>query len=488
MNNETKEQIRDLMIQRCYEIGCLKRSQAIDLLKYSEYSFQMRSVRKRKAYLALLRYLQFDFIELSGTNKVEMINMLRNLRMLPIKKIPENSEFRFTVPEREFIDQTERKIEKRIVREEFENRRKELVYTPITRTVVEEEQFEEVEAIHPLTGGKKTYVTKDDRFPFFGFEPKKMAYDILHSPLFKEETYERPLVNRYGRKWWSNYTHPADDHEIVMPGGGIGIHDLKSISDIVVQWLIDMKFDRNQWNTITLARKLSQCFPEHNEKLYIEVLEETNVAKEVWVKFTDTRPILANVETWTPHVTKMKKVKPCQEWVDEMVELSYMPGFSILRNELMPYKRLREKFYIHSEHEDFEEIKNKKKRLREVRKSSKIHKKAIRTNSARYQSVVKSMDHWDDDLVDSKIRESMTNLLKHDFDFSSKGTERFISIARRAKFSWRFIKTFRCAMKAMAYGSNPYEILQREVYNRYHDYVKKRQKGFNRIYDDLDDY
>jgi len=102
--------------------------------------------------------------------------------------------------------------------------------------------------------------------------------------------------------------------------------------------------------------------------------------------------------------------------------------------------------------------------------------------------VVKSMDHWDDDLVDSKIRESMTNLLKQDFDFSSKGTKRFISIARKANFSWRFIKTFRCAMKAMAYGLNPYEILRREVYNRYHDYVKKRQKGFNRLYDDLDDY
>jgi len=343
--------------QACLDIGKLQYMNAVHKVANTPYSFQDASVRHRRAYKALLNYLQHRFHSLKGHTNAEKERMLFALKLIPKKKVDPSADFRFSIPDREFIAAAHQVIQVETVTKIEEKR------VPVRKALTR--KVRRPVAIRTDTLGEK---------PLKGFKVAKMVEKIMESTIM-----DRPSWRRY-----DTYPETDDDYNEVPSIPGPLFQKMKQDQEFNKMYdLYKGPMRREEFyyeHHIALAMRkdsykkfldkwLRETFPEFADKpiTYETVIEKTGEYKNFGFKTVqyETQD-LVEVLKWEhlPKKMEIRNFKCVDKWADEMVELSYMPGYSVIRSEFLPYRDINKKTRMNLKDDLRKEKKKKKKKKR----------------------------------------------------------------------------------------------------------------------------
>jgi hypothetical protein len=412
---DLQQQLKEL----CLERGQVTNKAAARLLLYTEYSYRSSSVRKRRAYKALVNYLCHHFHPLTQTI-VEQKKMLKALKMLPNKLVTEKDTFHFTPP-KDVVFIAKYKTLKKVKGE-----------TRIETYYEKQSQPFEIDYESDESSVHSDCVENADHdySPMKHFDPDELAEYINKTPFFKKsDWFHHGLI------------HLPESARRVKIGSRVIVSKIHFPSKIY-RYLRQIRYVADG-DEASLAEKLEKKFrrwacPHPPKK---RVMKTKTVYKNVDVK--RIREIKTRTE-YTEHVYEpvyMNVVKFEGNWVEEMVKLTYKPGFSVIRNELMPYRNINQKMSLFT-------YTNKRNRKKNVKKATKNREEAI-----------ESLSGWDDEKIDKIIRENTLLLLQRPEIL--RRPEQVFKLAGKVGISWRASKLIHCALKGMIRNTDPYVFLQK---------------------------
>lgn len=427
-----KQELEDLLIAECKLKGDLSYAQAKVIVDYTPYSYRSSSVRKRRAYCALLNYLAGYYHPLTQTN-CEIQKMIDAVHNAPNKFVTESDKYHFSLPESvSFVNLTEKKYvktrEEGLITREVGHFEK----VPDKVTYIEEEIHKEVEGD----------TTDEEGWEMFQFDP-----DIIASYIGTSKPYSI-------KKWWVK--NPARYNSLIPKR--IHIYLMRR----------RYQYDGDE---VTLSETLERRFHRWVEfKDDIQVIRrevriaqpDKYVTKEIVEKGIIVREKLVN----NCVKNEISKLKPNQKWVDEFVELTYLPGFSVIRGEMMPYKRINKESY------------NTKPYDPTIKREVELHKRRVkRATKKREKAILNTVSNEElDEIIKANMKAMIEDpkLFVNSKEFFKQGIK---------KFTWMGLRYMHAAIVAMKTGADAYDILRERVYENYNSH-----KRVIKCITDLEDY
>jgi hypothetical protein len=360
--------------------------------------------------------------------------MLKALKSLPMKLITEKEEFRFTPPEdvtfvTKFQTVDRVKVDRRIEHyTEYEHKQVEVTYES------------DESSVHSNSAENADI----EYSPMKHFDPDEIAEFVNKAPFFKQH------------QWWSIGINLPGQARKFKLGARIRTSNIYFPSK-VYRYLKRLKYvpDGDEAN---LASKLERYFYPWTKPAPPK--KRVTKTKEVYKKLKVNK--IREVKTRTEYVdyiyepVYMNVNKFEGNWVDEMVQLTYKPGFSVIRNEMMPYKKINQ---------DSKKLmfSNKRSKKRNVKKVTKERERAMA-----------EVTRWNDEEIDEMIKENTLLLLKQpDILLEPK---KIFELARKIGLSWRASKLVHCALKGMVRNMDPYIFLKKNFYSY------KLKKSFDKFH------
>jgi hypothetical protein len=364
---------------------------------------------------------------------VEQKKMLKALQMLPRKLITEKETFHFTTPK----DVTFVAKYKALDRVKYETK----VETYFKKESREfEVNYESDESsVHSNSAENSDF----DYSPLKHFDPDELAEYVNRAPHFR----------RHG--WWYSGINLPDSARRIKLGSRVTVSKIYFPSKIY-RYLQKLEYMADG-DEASLADKLERKFrrwacPAPPKR---RVMKKKMEFKRVDIKKVREIKTQTKYTEYVYEPVYMNVVKFEGNWIEEMVKLTYKPGFSVIRNELMPYRNINQKMSRF--------VSNKRDRKKKVKEATKNREEAIG-----------SLTGWDDERIDNIIRENTKLLLQRPEVLRNPG--KIFELAGLVGISWRASKMIHCAVKGMVRNTDPYVFLRKNFYNF------KLKKAFDRFH------
>jgi hypothetical protein len=394
------------MKEICLNIGQINGASAARMLRYTPYSYRDSSVRKRRAYKALFNYLRHQFHPVNQT-KTEKDKMIHALTLIPKKKI-DNESFHFTKGETIYSAEYDKKV-------------KTLKEVTGIKTLDIEYSSEESDYSQSVFG---------ENTKLGSFDADEMVAKICTCIFYK-------------RPGWYEKAKIPRPHSRIIP-------------QVIHEYLISLhQFDSLDFDDeADLAESLERRFPFQTG---LKVRKRVKKKKQVIEKYVIRPETTTTTYNYDP--VHIHDVKFEGNWVEECIQLTYKPGFSVIRSEMMPYKCINEKYAR------LPESSTKRTKKKEKKRSQGLSKFLTKKRKKRMGNVEEMTNEEMDDYLRIGFRDLIVNKKAY---LQPKKIYSY-QLRRFYNFSWQTAKLVNAMLNGIKHGTDPYAYLrmQHEAFYRH---------------------